>query len=415
MSELLEIPTLGRPFQLGMLYDYRNDCLLPDVNVWHDNIQNEVIPVSVEEFSQFEIITDDISPAKVLGVQGSLKLSFLGGLITENDVSGSAKYLYNYKSSKQQAQVAIRYKYLSHTERVNQEVIQSYQYCTLSSEHVGTHIVTGISYCAEAIFVIDQEVADGEKYQQIYEGLQEKATQFCKALNEKCDIDLSLPESTVTYFGDIPSQEEISTFQDVATFCKTLPQLIGKDSPKPFPKTACLHPLSMLNSDTFHHLDVSTHAISTGLVSQVENIMQHLHDIEIRCNSLMKTIVYKYFIGIQEQLSMFSTIVSKYKSYFVKQLAILLPKIRGGQEEERELENLCETYRTSQFNYKVLSSWIKEKECEVTFVSKHLEELQKIPGKKCPVEKHNYCSDNYLKLRDSTSTLSIDSIKRQIK
>ena len=374
----LVIPTLGRSFHLGILYDYRNDCLLPNVTVWQDKVLKEAITTTSEIVPQFDIITD-IPPVDTLGVKGSLKLSYLGGLIKENDVSGSAKYLYNYKSSKQQARVAIRYKYISHTERVNQEVIQSDEYCTLSSEHVGTHIMTGVSYGVEAIFVIDQEVADCEKYQQIYEELQEKATQFCKALNKQCDVDLSqLPQSTVTYFGDIPSQEKISTFQDIAKFSETLPQLSGKDV---IPKIAYLYPLSMLNSDTFHHLDVSTHAISTGLVSQVENIMQHLHDIEIRCNSLMKTNVYKYFIGIQEQLSMFSTRVSKYKSYFVKQLAILLPKIRGGQEEERELENLCETYCTSQFNCKVLSSWIKEKECEVTFVSKHLEELLKIPGK----------------------------------
>ena len=384
MSERLWIPTLGRPFRLGILYNYHNDCLLHDVTIWHDDVLEEVITKTSEVVSQFDIITD-ILPAEALGIEQSLKLSFLGGLIKESDVSGSAKYLYNYKSSKQQARVAIRYKYISHTESVNQEVIQSDQYCTLSGEHVGTHIVTGISYGVEAIFIIDLEVADGQKYQQIYEGLQEKATQFCKALNEQCDVDLlQLPmieKSTVTYFGDFPPQEKLSTFQDVAKFCKNLTKLfIGEDSHNVYPKQAYLHPLNMLNNGTFHHLDLSTNSISTDLVSQVEMIMQHLHDIEIRRNSLMKTNVYKYFTGIQVQFSLFGTFLSKYKQTFIEQLAILLPKIRGGQEEEQELEKLCKKYLTSHLNCKVVSSWIEEKEYEITFVAECLKDLQQVPG-----------------------------------
>ena len=377
MSEPLEIPTLGRPFQFGILYDYCSDCLLPDVNIWHDNIQKEVTK-TVEEFSRFEIIPEDISPAKALGVKGSLNLSILGGLIKESDVFGSAKYLYNYKSSKQQARVAIRYKYISHTERIDQELLPNYQHCTFSSEVVGTHIVTGLSYGAEAIFVFDQEVADCEKYQQISKELQEEAVQFCNALNEQCDVDLlQLPmvqESKVSYFGDIQAQEKLSTFQDVARFCKNLPKLfIGKNNHNLFPKQTYLHPLSMLKGGTFHCLD-------SGLVSRVQIIMQHIQDIEIRCKSLMETNISQYFIGIQKQLLKFSTIVSKYKQDFVEQLAILLPKIRGGQEEDRELENLCEKYFTSEFNCEVLSNWIEDKECEVTFVAECIEELQQVPG-----------------------------------
>ena len=370
----LVIPTLGRSFHLGILYDYRNDCLLPNVTVWQDKVLKEAITTTSEIVPQFDIITD-IPPVDALGVEGSLKLSYLGGLIKESDVSGSAKYLYNYKSSKQQARVAIRYKYISHTESVNQEVIQSYQYSTLSNEHVGTHIVTGISYGAEAIFVIDQEVADCEKYQQIYEELQEKAAQFCKALNEQCDVDLlELPageELTVTYFGDIPPQRKISTFQDVAKFCKNLPE----NNSSLVPKQVCLHPLSELNSGMFPHLDLCI--ISTHLVSQVENIIQCLHDIEIKCSNLMNTNVYQYFIGIQEQLSKFFAIVSAYKDCFVKQLGVLLPKIRGGQEKEQELEKLC---LNSHFNCEVMSSWIEEKLCEITFIAECLETLHHVSG-----------------------------------
>ena len=376
------LPVLGRPFQLGMLYDYCNDCLLPDVTIWHDNaLKNVVTKTSENVISQFDIVTD-ILPAEALGLEGSLKLSYFAGLIKESDVSGSAKYLYNYKSSKQQARVVIRYKYISHRERVNHELIPNDQYRPLYNE-VGTHIVTEISYGVEAIFVIEQKVTDCEKYQQIYKELHEKAVQFCNALKQP-DVDLlELPvvkESTVTYFGDIQPQEKISTFQDVAKFCKKLLHVAGEDNPNLVPKQVNLHPLSELNSGMFPHLRHHT-IISPGLVSQVENIMHHLHEIEIRCNSLMKTNVYRYFIGIQKQLSKFDTITSKYKHDFLEQLGILLPNIRKGQKEERELDKLCETYRTSHFNPEILSNWTEEKECETAFIAECIEELQHVSGK----------------------------------
>ena len=375
MSEPLEIPTFGRSFRLGILYDCRSDHLLPNETIWRENELKKDCTKTSETVSQFDIITSDIPPVDALGVEANSKLSYFAGLIKETDVSGSAKYLYSYKSSKQQARVAIRYKYISHTERIDQKLVPNYQHCTFSSEVVGTHIVTRLSYGAEAIFVFDQEVADCKKYQQISKVLQEEAVQFCNALNEQCDVDLlQLPmvqESTVSYFGDIQTQEKLSTFQDVARFCKNLPKLfIGKNNHNLFPKQAYLHPLS---GGTFHCLD-------SGLVSQVQTIIQHIQDIEIRCKSLMETNISQYFIGIQKQLLKFSTIVSKYKQDFVEQLANLLPKIRGGQEEDRELENLCEKYLTSEFNCEVLSNWIEDKECEVTFVAECIEELQQVPG-----------------------------------
>ena len=382
-QQTVQMHTLGRRFQLGMLYDFPNDNFLPDKLLWDDSALNKYVVKTPQAVSQCKAyITDEITPAEVLGVKGNLRLNFWGGLIKESDVSGSARYLYDY-TSKQHAQVAIWYKYTSHHERVNYGMLPNEVYRTLSCEDVGTHVVTGISYGAEAIFVIDQEVADYKKYQQINAQLYMKALQVCSATDGQHDVELPMKDRlTFTYFGDFHPQKKISTFQDVANICKTLPKLLsGEGSPNLVAKEVCLHPLSMLNNAIFSQLDLSTKTISTHLVIQIEKIMQHLHDIEIKCNSLMKTNVYQYFVGIQEQLLKFSSITSKYKHDFLEQLAIILPKIRRQQKEEQELEILCEKYLTSHINCEVLSTWIEEKDCEVAFVAKCLEELRQIPGK----------------------------------
>ena len=376
--------TLGRQFQLGMLYDFCNDSLLPDMPLWDDSALSKCVmktrPPSQEQCKAYT--TDETTPFQVLGVEGNLKLSFWGGLIKESDVSGSARYLYE-DTSKQHAQVAIWYKYTSHREQVNYEMLPNEVYRTLSCNNVGTHVVTGISYGAEAIFVIDQEVAD---YMEINEELYEKALQVCNSTGGQHGFELmQIPTKdrlTFTYFGDFDPQKKFSTFQDVANFCKNLPKLLTQEgSPNLVAKEVYLHPLSTLNHGAFSHLDLSTKIISPGLVCQIEFIMQHLHDIQIRCNNLTKTNIYQYFIGIREQLSKFINILFEYKHDFVEQLAILLPKVRRGREKERELAILCEKYFTSHFNCEVLSTWIEEKECEVTFLAKCLKELGQIPGK----------------------------------
>ena len=380
--------TLGRRFQLGMLYDFPNDNLLPHNPLWnYSSLKRYVVQTPLADYHCKAYVTNETTPAEVLGVEGNLKLNFLGGLIKESDVSGSARYLYDY-TSKQHAQVAIYYKYTSHREQVEYEMLPNEVYCTLSCEDVGTHVVTEILYGAEAIFVIDQEVADYKKYKHINAELFMNALQACSAIEGHHDVELMLIPTkdrlTFTYFGDFHPQEKISTFQDVANFCKNLPKLLTREgSSNLVANKVRLHPLSMLNNVGFSHLDLSAKIISTHLVIQIEKIIQHLHDVEIRCNSLIKTNVYQYFIGIQEQLSMFSTIVSKYKHDFLEELAILLPKIRTEQEQEQEQELgiLCEKYLTSHINCEVLSTWIEEKECEVTFVAKCLEELRQIPGK----------------------------------
>ena len=79
----LEIACLGRPFHLGSLYDRRSDSLVPGITMWNQKTLDENLKSSPHESFRSEIIAeDDFSKmTSALDIDGSLKLSFLCGLV----------------------------------------------------------------------------------------------------------------------------------------------------------------------------------------------------------------------------------------------------------------------------------------------------------------------------------------------
>ncbi|KAA8577430.1 hypothetical protein FQN60_002474 [Etheostoma spectabile] len=105
----VEVAALGRPFGLGMLYDCREDSLVPGLTLWdHDDLMSH-IGERPQNYNDFEIVASEsfADKSSALNVEASLKASFLGGLV---EVGGSAKYLNDSKTSKSQARVTLKYK-----------------------------------------------------------------------------------------------------------------------------------------------------------------------------------------------------------------------------------------------------------------------------------------------------------------
>ncbi|KAK1878745.1 Neoverrucotoxin subunit beta [Dissostichus eleginoides] len=107
-SGTMEVAALGRPFGLGMLYDCRNDSLVPGMTLWdHEDLKNH-IGERPQMFNDCDIVASESieDKSKALNVEASLKASFLSGLV---EVEGSAKYLNDSKTSKNHARVTLKY------------------------------------------------------------------------------------------------------------------------------------------------------------------------------------------------------------------------------------------------------------------------------------------------------------------
>ena len=237
------ISSLGRPFRLGSLYNFRDDIFF-DPTSWSDKFP---IETSQQIESRFEVIAEDSlsSVADRLEIKHSLRLKLYAGLIN-SDSSVSAKCLHDYGFCKQRAQVALRYSCTSHINQLNLDTLPNDSLSCLDVR--ATHVTTGILYGAEAIFLFHEDVANPEDYHTIYNRLQQKIVLLRDAIDTASNIEMALiaDEIHFKYYGDLPFTAKPANIKSVLEFCKSISLLapIREDNPSVVPKQVCLHPLS---------------------------------------------------------------------------------------------------------------------------------------------------------------------------
>ena len=367
-DDTLEMPCLGRPFHLGMLYDCRSDRLIMGMTLWNEEVLKKSTTSWPQTASDFEVIAEDSIEDKAfnLDIDASLKLSFLGGLV---NVEGSAKYLDDRKSSKRQARVSLKYWSTSRVEKLTMEGLGSVQYPRVFDEGIATHVVTGVLYGAEAFFVFDRHVEENENYRDIH-GRLKVLVKALPGLNVEGSADVGIKQSEreelrkfqCRFYGDFLLKQNPSTFEEAIKVYGELPQLLGSEkNENTVAKKVWLYPLSKLDSKAAQIV----RQISSNLINLTQHVTEDLHEAVMRSNDLKKFEVCLSFRGIQEQLSMFKELVGEYKADFTKSLTIVLPKIRGGGAEEAELAALLKTNHASPFSHHFLTSWLDGKEREI--------------------------------------------------
>ncbi|CAL8316823.1 unnamed protein product [Gadus morhua 'NCC'] len=90
ISKTVVLAALGRPFSLGMLYDCRNDSLIPALTLWDREALEEDKDERPQPNSDFEIVASDSIKDKssAMDVEASLQASFLCGMV---EIEGSGK------------------------------------------------------------------------------------------------------------------------------------------------------------------------------------------------------------------------------------------------------------------------------------------------------------------------------------
>ena len=382
-SATLELPCLGRPFQLGMLYDCRRDALVPGITLW-DEKQLNVASSEPQPNSNFEIIAEDSIKDKMLslGVEGSLSLSLVGGLVS---VSGSAKFVHDRKSSKNTARVTLKYNCTSKFQQLTMEKLATtnIRYPDVFDKGAATHVVTAVLYGAEAFFIFDREVSQGEKYHDIHGQMEAliKAMPTYVDIGGSADVGIKKAEKTETekfqckFYGDVILDKNPATFQQAVEVYQQLPKHFKSTT---VPKKVWLYPLSALNSKAARMVK----EISTSLVIQTQQIIEGFHVVQMRSADLSKSRVCEYFTSFREQLSKFQEMVNEYKIDFMKKLCNVLPNIRGGGTEERDLADLIAgSMQSSPFEQSLLFAWLNHKEGEFKVLSQYLSMMEKVNGK----------------------------------
>uniref|UniRef100_A0A4W5P3Z8 Fibronectin type-III domain-containing protein n=1 Tax=Hucho hucho TaxID=62062 RepID=A0A4W5P3Z8_9TELE len=381
-SETIELAALGRPFQLGMLYDCRRDVLIPGITLWDSEMLKKHIDICPQLNTDFKIIASDSSEAKseALNVSASLEASFLGGLVS---VKGSAEFLHDKKTSKRQSRVSLQYCTTTRFEQLTMDHLGAgnVKYSNVFQEGSATHVVTGLLYGAQAFFVFDQEVSSGENHQDIKGNLQATIKKIPQiSIEGQANLKMSEEEKSkankfnCTFHGDFALENNPVTFEDAVKVYAGLPRLLGDNGEHAVPMAVWLYPLKNLDSAAAQLV----RQISVSLVRRAQRLLDGLDSTDVQCQDMMKEDMAIKFPEFKAKLNKFRDLCSEYKLVFQKGLCKVLPNIRGGGMEEEELKKMLNSKERSPFQNDLMITYLDDREREMNVVSSYLDIMKEV-------------------------------------
>ena len=363
------IQALGRPFDLGMLYDRRSDQLVLGKTLWSPDHLGQAVSTITKPYTNSEVLAEDTIDDKTsaLNIEASLKLSFLGGLI---NVQGAAKYLDDRKTSSHHSRVVLKYETTTELKQLTMEHLGrgKVQFPEVFDQDIATDVVVGILYGAKAFLIFDQEVSKDESEKEVHGNMKVLVNALPGiSIDGRGSVDITEDQKKKTekmhckMYGDFRTEESPTTFEEAVRVYKQLPSLIGDKGQNAVAVQVYLHPLSEIDSKGQRMV----REISANYINKTCEIQEHIQCIESKCIDLLRENVCLSFSRVKKQLSSFKSNISSYKIFFQKKLLPLLPSIRGGGAEESALGDIFEEKERSPFAQTRIDAWIVEKENEM--------------------------------------------------
>ncbi|XP_056125635.1 neoverrucotoxin subunit alpha-like, partial [Rhinichthys klamathensis goyatoka] len=379
-SQPIEVAALGRPLFPGMLYDCRKDTFIPGVTLWDKKSLSEDLDSRPQPRTDLKFSSSDSlsSKSSLLDVSASLKASFVGGLV---EVGGSAKFLRDTKSSNHQSRVTMYYSETSRFEQLTMTQLGKITYPQVFDQKTATHVVTGVLYGAQAVMVFDRTFSEDEDKQEIEGKLNimvKKIPQYSiegQGSVNMTDAQKKVAEKTAcTFHGDVRLDQSPTTFMEALEVYKKLPTILKENPQNAVPVKVWLYPLSLLDTKAVQ----LERELSTRLVSNTEDIIEGLGEVERTCNDLSRKTLVNVFKYITERLCLFQGSLNIYKIVFLKAVAKVLPAIRGGEMEQNSLEDILKIHYSSPFNHDMLNQWLDHAKAELDLLSFQTKMLEKI-------------------------------------
>lgn len=359
-----------------MLFSFPSPAAL---TLWDRKALDEEVCERSQPNSSFEILASDSIEDKssALNVEASLKASFLCGLV---EIDGSAKFLSDSRSSRNQARVTLKYQTTTKFQQLSMNHIGrgnvKHPYVFESGQ--ATHVVTGILYGAQAFFVFDREVSAKEDRQTI-EGNLKVLIKKIPSLKIEGQGSLQMGDTDVVsvdtfsckFHGDFNLEKHPVTFQEAIEVYQSLPKLLGANGENVVPQKVWLLPLNSLDSSAARLV----RQISDRLIRDAQNVLEDLSELQRRCNDVEKCTTCQQFPQINKKVKAFKELVSQYKLGFQETMAMKLPSIRGGGEEEGVFAKILKKVHSSPFNSNDLHEWMDCKEAEIKIISSLIDKM----------------------------------------
>ncbi|CAF4484752.1 unnamed protein product [Rotaria sp. Silwood2] len=383
-NSALKIAALGRPFQLGMLYDYRTDKLIPDISLWNSNLSSEYINCPPLSWNKCELyITDTFTEkADLLTIDNNLKLSVLANLV---QLSGSAKLIDNRKKTNHILRFILKYSMKKHIHALTMTCINknSTKYHEVLDHQIATHVVTDILYGGEIFFIFDRILSINEDRTNVENCIKLLLKKFETfqildngELNWK-NHEKKLAETlTCQYYGDFQIPLNPTTFEEVVKLYQDLSKCFHQNTDNTIAKQVWIYPLYLL--DEFRLAKNNFYQINDDILIKTSELFDNLYQLEVTLNDLRISLSsMKMFYRTEQQLLTYFTRLPEIEIHMRNQMMQLLPKIRGGSMKEIALTDLLKSLDLSLSNKQRLNDWIQFKTDEINIFKDFRNDLRK--------------------------------------
>ncbi|XP_063157940.1 uncharacterized protein LOC134496115 [Candoia aspera] len=379
MEGALEMPALGRPFQLGMLYDCRRELLIRSISLWDADMLQKGVTTKDQRQTEVHIVASDCprDKASALNLDGSLKASFFGGLF---EVGGSAAYLQDNKRSMSHARVTLHHSTTTELKHLATKHLdrKSVSYEDVFEEGSATHVVTAVLHGAQAFFVFDCEVSKSEEVQDVQGHLLGTIQKIPKVAAEGKgslkwnDTEKEMGEKTsCTFYGDFSLKNNPTTFQDALEIYASLPHIL-RESGKVVPVKVWLYPLIRLDPKAA----CIVHDVPLSWLSEVETHLKSLMKVDIRCNDLINSPVASVFPEMKDKIKRLKHLCKQHGQLFQQEIGKNLPAVRGGEEEVAVLWGVLMRLNQTPFSRQALKKFLARRKQEMDFVQLCLSQLK---------------------------------------
>ncbi|XP_028847018.1 uncharacterized protein LOC114796726 [Denticeps clupeoides] len=380
-SDCVEVSALGRPLELGMLYNCCSDSYISGARLWdEDTISSMCLSVPLPDTTVKTISGDSLSERfRALGVATPLRVSFVSGLV---EVGGAASYLNHAPQCEQQERVTLHHRTTTKLQMISQKLVDRGPQFTPAECEKATHVVLAVLYGTQNFFVFNNSHFTGQISGEMEEIINKMSSMSTTNLSDsekmKCSKYICNLHSDVSGF-----RSEMDFFSALEVF-GSLSQL----SCIPVPLKVWLYPLKNLDLKSAH----LAAEISQDLVCKAEHFFEHLRQETQRCQNILtdsNSCVLTCFPELSPKLTQFSEMLQQHQPELQRSLSQSLLSIRQkGETGEEGLRELLERDDLIPFSSMYLQQWlIYEKirvkafnDCRAANISivKHQEELEAI-------------------------------------
>jgi len=373
------IQALGRPFALGYLYNIRRDMVI-NRSLWNQSqLTEDKITRKSSESTDFKVeISNSIEESLTLmDISASLKMSFLGGLV---DVSGSAKYLDKRNSTSSSTSITLMHYMTSDTVRLGEEQLSHITYPNLLDLEEATHVITGITYGANAFFKFEKEVGVNESEKDV-SGSLSVAVKSIPGFQISGEGEVNMEERgkenfqniSCQFVGDYTGIEVPTDFESAVKVFKSIDKANADCERRVVPITVYLTPIHTLGSKAANLVK----EISEDAVNDCSKLMSYFRDVETKLSTLKLSKTAQYFPDFQAYVEKIQGLFSKMSNLLKVKMVKILPDIRGGGTEEEKLLQMIKEFQSSIYSQEYFNGWFSCQRSEIRALDEFLIKLEK--------------------------------------